>query len=134
MLDCLILGDSIAVGTAMFAPKCAVYAHGGWNTWQWNKQYLEKTPKDLTANNVIISLGTNDHEGVHTFKELLKMRQNVHADRVYWIMPAIKPHVQNVVESIATSYNDVIIKIPSLLPDKIHPTWAGYKQIVKEAK
>ncbi len=31
---CLIIGDSIAVGTKMFAPKdCVSYSKGGWNTW-----------------------------------------------------------------------------------------------------
>ncbi len=38
MLECLIMGDSIAVGTKMFAPKeCVSYSKGGYNTWQWNK-------------------------------------------------------------------------------------------------
>ena len=134
MIDCMIIGDSIAVGTAHVRQECVAYAHGGWNTWQWNKQYLEKTPKDLTAKSVIISLGTNDHIGVNTFKELLKMREQVHADHVYWIMPPIKPHVQSAVESLAKSYNDTIIYSKRLSSDKIHPSWAGYKQIAEETK
>ena len=72
MLECLILGDSIAVGTHQFMPQCAIYAKGGWNTWQWNRDYLKN---DLTANVVIISLGSNDHKHVNTEKELLTMRK-----------------------------------------------------------
>ena len=39
MLECLIIGDSIAVGTAMARKECVSYARGGWNSWQWNKDY-----------------------------------------------------------------------------------------------
>ena len=126
MLECMIIGDSIAVGTARVRPECAVYAKGGWNSWQWNKNYLSK---DLSARTVVISLGTNDHQGVNTRKELLKMRNNVEADRVYWIMPAIKPNIQEIVEEIADKYGDWIIRIPYLSTDGIHPSDRGYKKI-----
>jgi lysophospholipase L1-like esterase len=131
MLDCLILGDSIAVGTHQFRQECAVVAKGGINSWQWNKNYS----KDLKpARTVIISLGSNDHSGVNTFKELLAMRQQVDAERVFWIMPAIKPEVQDIVKIIAKNFNDTILPIPRLQPDKIHPSWAGYKQLAESTK
>ena len=131
MLDCLIVGDSIAVGTHMFKPECAVIAHGGWNTWQWNKKYGRD---ELRAHNVIISLGTNDHAGVRTEPELRAVRSNAQADRVYWILPAIKPNIQDIVRRVASDNGDVVIPITSLQPDKIHPSWAGYKNIVSEIK
>ena len=40
MLDCLILGDSIAVGTHQFKQECVAYAKGGINSQQYNKQYV----------------------------------------------------------------------------------------------
>lgn len=126
MFECLILGDSIAVGTSQVRPECVSYTKGGWNSWQWNKAFLTK---DLSARTVIISLGTNDHTGVNTKKELLKMRNNVQAERVYWIMPAIKPDVQEIVEEIANRNGDWIIKIPYLSKDGIHPSDRGYKKI-----
>lgn len=131
MLDCLIIGDSIAVGTHHFRPDCVAYAKGGWNSQQWNKTYLHK---DLSANTVIISLGTNDHSGVHTFKELMDLRVNVSASKVFWIMPPIKPNVQDIVRIIATNYKDTIIEIPELSKDKIHPTPQGYKKLGQAAK
>ena len=67
MLECLILGDSIAVGTANVRTECVSYSVGGLNTWQWNKRFANK---ELMANSVIISLGTNDHDRIHTFREL----------------------------------------------------------------
>ena len=131
MLDCLILGDSIAVGTHQFRQECAVVAKGGINSWQWNRTYS----KDLKpARTVIISLGSNDHSGVNTFKELLAMRQQVDAERVFWIMPAIKPEVQDIVKIIAKNFNDTVLPIQRLQPDKIHPSWAGYKQLAESTK
>lgn len=126
MIDCMIIGDSIAVGTQMYRKECVAYATGGLNSKQWNKKY---GTADLTAGTMIISLGTNDHDGVNSFKELLAMRQRVTSERVYWIMPPIKPHIQEMVQIIATNFNDTIITTNRLQPDKVHPSWAGYKEL-----
>jgi len=131
MIECLILGDSIAVGTHQFKPECVAYAKGGWNTWQWNKDYLKN---DLTAKTVIISLGSNDHKGVSTRKELQTMREKVKGSRVFWILPAIKPNIQDIVKDIAKEYGDTVLPITSLQPDGIHPSWAGYKQLANETR
>ena len=69
MLECLIIGDSIAVGTAQARPECVSYARGGWNSQQWNRDYLAKASKS-PAKTVIISLGANDHAGVRSIWEL----------------------------------------------------------------
>ena len=131
MFDCMILGDSIAVGTAMFKHGCEVYAQGGWNSWQWNKEFLKK---DLSANTVIISLGTNDHKGVKTRKELETMREKVKGSRVYWILPAIKLDIQEIVKQIAEEHGDIVLPITRLQPDGIHPSVAGYKEIMEKTK
>ena len=136
MLECLIIGDSIAVGTKMFAPKaCVSYAKGGWNTWQWNKRW-GNTP--LHSELLIISLGTNDHKGVHTEAELRKIRARAQAKRVMWVMPPCnkgfcKPKVNAIVAKIAEEYGDHIIATPYVQPDHIHPSWRGYKDIVNKA-
>ena len=139
MLECLILGDSIAVGTHQFRPDCVAYAKGGWNTWQWNRDYLKN---DLTAETVIISLGSNDHKHVHTEAELLKMRNKVKGKRVFWILPAgnLKAsgvninYIQLTVKEIAKQYGDTVLPITRLQPDGIHPSWAGYKDIANATK
>jgi lysophospholipase L1-like esterase len=139
MLDCIILGDSIAVGTQMFYKECQLVGKGGINTWQWNQMYAAN---QLTADTVVISLGTNDHKYVKTEQELRKMRNRVEAKRVFWILPANNLpasevsilSIQNIVKQLASEYNDIVIEIKSLQPDKIHPSWAGYEQIVKEVK
>jgi len=136
MLDCLIIGDSIAVGTANVRKECVSYSVGGLNSWQWNKKFADK---DLTAGTTIISLGTNDHAGVHTFRELSIMRSRVTAGRVYWILPPCndkfcKSNVNEIVEIIARSRGDFIIKTDRLQKDAIHPSWAGYKELAEKTK
>jgi lysophospholipase L1-like esterase len=135
-LDCIVLGDSIAVGTQTQRTECVSYSKGGINTWQWNKNYAY-TP--LSARSVIISLGTNDHKGVNTFKELIKMRERVDAERVYWIMPPCndkfcKQDINDIVEIIARNFGDTIIGTKRVQQDGIHPSWAGYKELAEKTK
>lgn len=136
MIDCIVLGDSIAVGTHMQRHECVSYAKGGINTWQWNKNYADKS---LTSRNVIISLGTNDHKGVNTFRKLMKMRQRVDAARVFWIMPPCndkfcKQDINEVVEIIARNYGDTIIGTNRVQTDGIHPSTVGYKELAEKTK
>lgn len=137
MLECLILGDSIAVGTKMFAPKeCVSYAHSGYTTKQWNNKW-GNTP--LNSSVVIISLGTNDDNSVHTEVELRKMRFRLRSHRVVWIMPLCnqkfcKSNINSIIQNIADECGDSIIRTKHLQSDHIHPNGLGYKELVKEAK
>ena len=131
MIDCMIVGDSIAVGTHQFRPECVAYAQGGINSYQWNKKF---GTKNLGAKTVIISLGSNDHQGVRTIWELQQLRERVKADHVFWIMPAIKPNVQSMVENVAKSYGDTILPINRLQADKVHPSWAGYRELAAQTR
>ena len=139
MLECLILGDSIAVGTQQFAKECALVGKGGINTWQWNQMYSKA---DLTAGAVIISLATNDHKYVNTEAELIKMRERVKSSRVFWVLPAgnLKASqvniqwIQGLVREIAQKYGDTVLPIRGLQRDGIHPSWSGYKDIVERTK
>ena len=132
MIDCLIMGDSIAVGTHQARPECVSYAKGGWNTSQWNRDYLKN---DLTAKTVIISLGSNDHKGVKTKAELQRIREKVGTTaRVFWILPAIKPEIQTIVNDMAKEYGDTVLPITRLQKDGVHPNWAGYKELAEKTK
>ena len=137
MLECMIIGDSIAVGVSMVRSECVSYSKSGWNSWRWNKDYLPqaitKQPKTL-----IISLGANDHKGIKTEDELRKMRSAVKADRVYWISPGKerKPIPQDAIERIAKEYGDVVIGRPMdhMSSDGVHPTGKGYKILAEKTK
>jgi lysophospholipase L1-like esterase len=139
MLDCLILGDSIAVGAHVFMKECFTYSKGGLNTHQWNKQFLNK---DLSASTVIISLGTNDHQYINTRKELEVLRNKTKAKNVFWILPMGNSpksgvpldEIQHIVAEIAEYHGDTVIATKRLQSDKIHPSWAGYKELVDSIK
>lgn len=130
MIDCLILGDSIAKGVSDIRKECVAYVQSGINSYNWNNKFLLK---DLTANTVLISLGTND-TNIRTFQELLALRQSVNAKTVFWIMPPIKPDVQDIVRIIATNFKDTILEIPELSKDKVHPTYKGYKSLSEQTQ
>jgi lysophospholipase L1-like esterase len=135
MLDCLIIGDSIAVGTKQFRPDCVAFAKGGINSWQWRRQYLEGDQGNLPqAETLIISLGSNDHKGVKTREEIAAIRSRVTAKRVFWILPAIKPDIRAMVQEVAAGFGDTVLPITRLQPDGIHPSWAGYKELAEKAK
>ena len=130
MLECMIVGDSIGVGIAHIRKDCVSTAVGGINSWQAN-QYKENS--SIRAKTVIISLGSNDHAGVKTEKELRKLRANTIADRVYWILPAIKPEIREIVIRVADDWKDTVLPITQTT-DKVHPTRKNYVELATEAK
>ena len=132
MLDCLIVGDSIAVGTAQVRTECVSYSKGGINSKQWLDKNVQHTP--LQAKTVIISLGSNDHNYVKTESELRTIRELTKADRVYWILPAIKPDIQEIVKKVAAENGDVVLPITRLQKDGVHPSTAGYKELADKTK
>jgi lysophospholipase L1-like esterase len=131
MLECLILGDSIAKGTSDIRKECVAYVKSGINSRDWRINNQDKT---LSAKTVIISLGTNDLRNINTRDELVSIRSRVHAQQVYWILPPIKPQVQDIVKAVAQEYGDVIIATKNLSQDNIHPTYAGYKELGEKTR
>jgi len=132
MLDCLIMGDSIAYGVSTIRTECVAYVKSGINSHNWLNQNVSKSP--YVAKTVIISLGTNDLKDVKTEEELRTIRQLTKADRVYWIMPSIKVGVMQAVATVAKEYGDTVLTGVKRSPDGIHPTMAGYKKIAEETK
>ena len=139
MPACLLLGDSIAVGLYHHVAPCESLSKGGWNTAQWNRDYLKN---DLTADTVIISLGSNDHKYIRTQEELERLRDKITASRVFWVLPRGNnprgglpiEEVQRIIKVIAALHGDTVIPIARVQSDGIHPSWAGYKQIAKAVK
>jgi lysophospholipase L1-like esterase len=136
MLECLILGDSLAVGVGQVRTECVTHAKSGINSYDYVNRDLLHTKGDTQAKHVIISLGSNDTEKINTFEELDTLRQLVQADRVYWILPAIKEEKRKAVWAVANKYHDRVIETRThdLSPDRIHPTGKGYKTISNETK
>jgi lysophospholipase L1-like esterase len=136
MLECLILGDSLAVGVGQIRKECVTYAKSGINSYDYVNRHIFYTKGDTKAKNIIISLGSNDTEKINTFEELTTLRQLVNADRVYWIIPNIKETKRKAVWEVARKYNDWVIDArgSERSPDAVHPTYKGYKDIAEKTK
>ncbi len=126
MIDCLILGDSIAKGLSQVRSECVAYAQSGINSKDWNDSFIKKIKP---ARSTIISLGSNDFKNLNTEIELVALRTHVNSDQVFWILPAIKPEKQALVTKIARHFGDTLVVIPELSLDKVHPTAKGYRQL-----
>jgi lysophospholipase L1-like esterase len=83
---------------------------------------------------VIISLGSNDLKNLNTEQELVNLRKRVVAKRVYWVLPANKPHKQEVVKRIAHVNGDIVLPIKHVSKDNVHPTPQGYKDLANSIK
>jgi hypothetical protein len=132
MLDCLVMGDSIAVGTAHFRKECAVIAKSGINSTDWKKKHLASMPNAKTT---IISLGSNDWDKM-TANNLHAIRSKIDG-KVYWILPSLtrKPQERQVVREIANEFGDTVIDRPKeMSADGIHPTYNGYKELAEKTK
>jgi lysophospholipase L1-like esterase len=133
MLECLILGDSIAKGVSDVRKECVAYVQPGINSYNWLNKNVDKV---LGAKTVIISLGSNDYKELDTYEELDTLRRLVSADRVYWILPNVKETKRKAVWMIAQKYGDHVIDARNhdRSSDTVHPTYSGYKTIANETK
>jgi lysophospholipase L1-like esterase len=136
MLECLILGDSLAVGVGQIRTECATYAKSGINSYDYVNRHILHTGGNTSAKTVIISLGSNDLKNIDTYDELDTLRQLVKADRVYWILPNIKEAKRRAVGLVAEKYKDNVIdaRNHNVSPDKVHLTYKGYKSIAESTK
>jgi lysophospholipase L1-like esterase len=140
MLECLIVGDSIAVGVAQAARNyhrvCEVQAKSGYNSSQAFTQYVNRWPADREAKNTIISVGSNDTNAKTTLHYASNIRERIQG-QVWWILPSaeLKPAQREVIIKIAAFWGDRIIDATprQLSPDKIHPTYRGYVELADRA-
>lgn len=136
-MNCLVIGDSIAVALQLIALQdCRLCAVGGWNSWQVNRLACTRSP---TADVVVISLGTNDHNGVDTLKELYALRRRTVAGRVVWVLPWFS-HVsidllKAAVRTVAHEYGDWVAST-DLRENKrgIHPSIPGYRDLGNQVR
>lgn len=131
MLDCLIMGDSIAVGMHYVKPQCTVIAKSGINSQQYNEKYVKNHKNAYGAEAVIVSLGSNDAYVKHTYNELYVLREKIKAERVFWVLPNPEkfPTQASDVKLIAVSFGDTVIQTQKYSPDEVHPTNAGYREL-----
>jgi len=136
MIECLILGDSIAKGISDVRKECVAYVKSGINSYDYVNRHVLNSSNNAQAKTIIISLGSNDLQNINTFEELSTLRQLVKADRVYWILPNIKETKRRAVWDVANLHKDWVIDARGYdrSPDTVHPTYKGYTAIAKETR
>lgn len=135
MLECLIVGDSIAVGVSQVRQECMSIAKSGINSRDWNQQHLHKLKPTKT---LVISLGANDYRGINTEANIRRLRTNAKADQVFWLLPSqrLKPQQVEMVKMVAAEFGDVVIPRPeqNISADGVHPTYKGYKILGEQTR
>lgn len=135
MLECLIVGDSIAVGVSQVRPECASIAKSGINSRDWNARNMQRLKP---ARVLIISLGANDLKGHNTEGNVRSLRTNAQADKVFWLLPneTLKPAAVAAVKQVAAEFGDSVIDRPktNMSADGVHPTYKGYKILADQTR
>ena len=129
MMDCTILGDSIAAGISYYRPECQKIVMSGISSPSFYERYKHRL--NVNSRVVIISLGTNDLKNADTLFSLVFLRQSIKGKIVYWIEPTNLPIKKDVVRIVAYMFGDTVISIPRdmMSKDRIHPTPQGYKYL-----
>ena len=123
----------------MYKKECVSISKGGINSQQYNKKVAGM---ELYSGSVLISLGSNDHKWVKTKQELEKLRKNIKATNVYWVLPEGNlpaggvniEDIRRIVLEVSEEHGDVVLPIMSLSKDGIHPTGVGYKDLAAQIK
>jgi hypothetical protein len=138
MLECLILGDSIASGIHHVKQGCIGITEIGITSAEWYvKNHQRPLITDIDYRYVVISLTTNDLNVRNARENLHLIRKAVRTERVIWILPGDKkPEMRSLVEDVANFYNDHIMDITDHVgADRIHPpTVRAYENIAKKIK
>lgn len=127
MIECLIIGDSIAQGISTYLPQCSSQTKVGINSKNFNNIFINKT-----ANFTIISLGSNDGN-LNTFNELIELREKI-LGNVIWVIPNKLNRLA--VKQTADLFKDMVIDTSgvSIQKDNVHPTGNGYKDLSNQIK
>jgi lysophospholipase L1-like esterase len=128
---CLALGDSLAIGVGHARPDCYVAAITGITS----ERYVQIFPGMRHVRTAIISLGVNDGEGVATADNLIRLRAQVLADTVYWLLTGGNPRARDAVRAVAGRFGDRLIDAAPLAgTDHVHPDRAGYARLAAETR
>ncbi len=122
MIDCIAIGDSIAVGVGE-ALHCQIRAKVGLPSSK-----IIRLADGSYHEVCIISAGSNDPYNPNLSKNLKTIRNKTHCKYVVWMLP-VNNHARAVVDRTGLVHNDKRLTFQSG-SDKIHPR--NYNEIGKE--
>lgn len=121
-MECMIVGDSIAVGISNFRQECHVNAAIG-------RRASQQGSVGYAGRALIISVGSNDGSSLSE-RELRRIRESARASYVFWVLPNRPEHARQLVMQVARSYSDQTVDMRAhASQDGIHPTWLGYQAL-----
>jgi len=127
MIDCLVLGDSIAVGVAQHLPECQVIAKVGLSSSQ-----VLAAVKAVSNDVTIISVGSNDPRNPELLRNIRALRAKINAKYVIWLLP-YDGSASGAVRQVAGSHRDYLIDLKNFASgDGVHPK--NYKSIAMEIR
>ena len=132
MIECLILGDSIAVGVSRRLTECEVIAEVGINSLNYYNVYMDQV---RGADSYIISLGANDGY-TNTAEVIPRLREQLpNRAEVVWLVPANNKEAIEAVINLSEQYGDNTLRLTDfpLAGDGVHPTGAGYNMLAEES-
>ena len=127
MIDCLVLGDSIAVGVAQHLPECQVIAKIGRSSSQ-----VLASVKAVSNDVTVISVGSNDPRNPELLRNIRALRAKINAKYVIWLLP-YDDSASGAVRHVAGSHRDYLIDLKNFASaDGVHPK--NYKSIAMEIR
>jgi hypothetical protein len=129
MLECLIIGDSIAQGIVDYNKKCYSYTKVGISPDNFLKKYGDK----ISMNNkiTIVSIGSNNPKNEYILNQNLnKIRNKINSKKILWILP--KNHkIKKTILNFAIKNNDKYVEF-QVGKDNVHPK--SYKTLNDDIK
>jgi hypothetical protein len=130
MIECILLGDSIAVGLRPHMP-CILQAQVGRNS-----HHQSVIIRNIAAKTVIVSLGSNDVGDPMLMKNQLRhlriVRRNIDADKVIWVLPYHNQGHENIRRVAAENGDGLLDLINFRTNDGVHPR--NYKEVASELR
>ncbi len=122
MFECLILGDSIGLGTARavnerYPRQCDVLAVERATA----AQILSWRKPEKNYGSCIFAIGSNDPPRLNLATQLVRIRSSICLRRVIWLLPYARPQAY-IVSSIAARYGDETMDLIQFKTrDHVHP-------------
>lgn len=121
MIDCVAVGDSIAVGTGQ-AMGCEIRAHVGWSS-----RKIVNLANGVRSELCVISAGSNDPNNPKLLLNLKTIRGKIDCVKVIWIQP-INKKAASAVRSARKNGDSIVTFLPS--KDNVHPK--NYSALAKK--
>lgn len=123
-MDCIAIGDSIAVGVGQ-AAHCSINAKVGASS-SYIADHVVSSSRDVA----VISAGSNDPSNPKLRTNLDKIRSKITAKRVVWILPYDRKAAA-VVKAVAVQHGDGYVDLSGFKTrDGVHPS--SYRSVARK--